>query len=327
MNQAEFLEKWNQEKPMYQAWGDFVVYEITRELEQKGYDISTFLKQPAKARVKSNESLIDKAFYRPSKSYDDPYNDIEDKVGGRFVVLLVEQIEAISNIIKSSALWSDIECRHFDNERNKDPLLFTYQSVHYVVRASKDIEFQGQKILKDTPCELQLRTLLQHAYAELTHDAIYKAKRRVEPKVHRTVAKSMALIETTDDFFSDVNNSLNHGAIEDFKISQELDSIYKKLIGVEPMKMQKSSLVILDEFEDLISERTAQDIKLFLAKNEFVKDVINDNYQLDPFYKQSISIFSSWLIMRKRNRATADWPLDFKLLSKLGTDLGVSVED
>ncbi|TOO37902.1 (p)ppGpp synthetase, partial [Vibrio parahaemolyticus] len=78
--------------------------------------------------------------------------------------------------------------------------------MHYVVRARVDLQVKGLMIKAGTPCEIQVRTLLQHAYAELTHDAVYKAKTVVEPEVHRTVAKSMALIETTDDFFSDVNN-------------------------------------------------------------------------------------------------------------------------
>ncbi|WP_196770032.1 GTP pyrophosphokinase [Vibrio mimicus] len=190
---------------MYKAWGDLVVSELCQKLEELGRDLGVHLKQPAKVRIKSDDSLIDKAFYRPNKNYENPYDDIEDKVGCRFVVLLVEHIDELSKIIKSSKRWEYIECRHFCEERKREPLLFTYQSVHYVVRARTDEQVNGETVKTGTPCEIQIRTLLQHAYAELTHDAVYKAKRVVKPEVHRTVAKSMALIETTDDFFSDVN--------------------------------------------------------------------------------------------------------------------------
>ena len=34
--------------------------------------------------------------------------------------------------------------------------------------------YNGHTIEKDTPCEIQIRTLEQHAYAELSHDYVYK---------------------------------------------------------------------------------------------------------------------------------------------------------
>ncbi|RAH17862.1 RelA/SpoT domain-containing protein, partial [Vibrio vulnificus] len=143
MSKETFLEQWLNDKPMYEAWGKFVTSKILEQLVSKGYNVSSYLKQPAIPRVKEDDSLIDKAFYRPGKEYSDPYNDIEDKVGVRFVVLLLEQIEEINSIVTSSNDWIHKECRHFENERSKDPLIFTYQSVHYVVRASRDISFEG----------------------------------------------------------------------------------------------------------------------------------------------------------------------------------------
>lgn len=322
MNQLEFLTLWTKEKPMYKAWGEFVVSAIKQSIESKGHCTSTFLKQPAKSRVKDDDSLIDKAFYRPDKEYKDPYNEIEDKVGGRFVVLLVDQINELTQIIESSIEWTYKECRHFDNERKKDPLLFTYQSVHYVLRASSDINFNGTTISKGTPCEIQLRTLLQHAYAELTHDAIYKAKRRVEPEVHRTVAKSMALIETTDDFFSDVNNKLNKGAIEDFSFINVLNEVYEKQVGVKPAAIQKSSLVVLDEFEDLIDKNLVSNLETFVNQRQFIANTIRNYSSQEPFLKQSVSIFVSWLVLKRPSRLSDDWPLDRKIIIKLATELG-----
>lgn len=252
MNEQDFLQKWNEETPMYDSWGHFVTSTICEKLKETGKDLNFFLKQSPIHRVKDSSSFLDKAFYRPNKEYDNPYNDIEDKVGCRFVVLLLEQIEELTRIIRTSDHWSYIECRHFGTERRKDPLLFTYQSVHYVVRSRCDFEHNGLNIKAETPCEIQIRTLLQHAYAELTHEAIYKAKTIVEPEVHRTVAKSMALIETTDDFFSDVNTKLNSRLSDNFNLQSQLDQLYKDYVGVSSSQAQKSSIIILDEFDSLI---------------------------------------------------------------------------
>ncbi|WP_426709518.1 hypothetical protein [Enterobacter cloacae complex sp. 284J4] len=76
--------------------------------------------------------------------------------------------------------------------------------------------------------------LLQHAYAELTHDAIYKAKTIVEPDIHTTVAKSMALIETTDDFFCSVSKAINAASDGYAGIQRALDNLYMALTKNRP---------------------------------------------------------------------------------------------
>ena len=201
MNEVEFIERWKLEKPIYKAWGGYVAGWICKKLEKRGNNLDEFLKIPAKCRLKEDGSLLDKAFYRPGKDYSDPYNQIEDKVGVRFVVLLLKDIKEICNVVQEHNIWVFDACKHFDEDKERDPLLFTYQSVHYIRKPKELMDIDGLSIPASTSCELQIRTLLQHAHAELTHDAIYKAKRTVQPKVQRTVAKSMALIETTDDFF------------------------------------------------------------------------------------------------------------------------------
>lgn len=327
MNEQEFLSKWESEQSMYKAWGKFVVAQISTTLEMKGFDLRSFLKQPAISRVKDKSSLVDKAFYR-DKGYIEPYDEITDKVGCRFVVLLVEHIDDVTRAIReNSEHWEFTECRHFSSERDKEPLLFTYQSVHYVVRAKHEITFNEEKVNTNTPCEIQVRTLLQHAYAELTHDAVYKAKTLVQPSVHRTVAKSMALIETTDDFFSAVNQSLNHGIVERVSFQENLDNLYNELVGLNCIKAQKSSIVILDVFEDLINEQTIGDINVFVKKNPYIVQLILQGRGQYPLYSQSIVIFLFWLIRRHKTLLMSSWPLDFTTIRVLAADIGVSLDN
>lgn len=329
MNEQEFLLRWKEEQPMYDAWGAFVVSEICSALIEKGYDLSSFLKQPVKHRIKDECSLIDKAFFR-DKGYENSYDDIEDKVGCRFVVLLVEHINEITNIISQyNDKWNSVECRHFSSEREREPLLFTYQSVHYVVRARETIKYNGTTIKSGTPCEIQIRTLLQHAYAELTHDAIYKAKTIVQPSVHRTVAKSMALIETTDDFFSTVNESLHSGSVENLSFQQHLDDLYNTYIGLNCTPAQKSSVVILDAFEELIDENTIDTLKTFINSSNYkcIAELVRQGRGNSPFYSQSIVLFLYWLIKRKKTVLRNGWPLDWKTIRILASEIGVSLED
>jgi ppGpp synthetase/RelA/SpoT-type nucleotidyltranferase len=326
MTEAEFQQQWNEDKAVYDAWGTLVVSTIVDGLTKAGKSHDSFLKIPVKHRLKDDQSLIDKAFYRSDKAYADPYSDIEDKVGVRFVVLLIEDIKLISDIIAQSDIWLFDACKHFDQDKEREPLLFTYQSVHFVLRPKETIDANGLSIPVNTPCEVQIRTLLQHAHAELTHDAIYKAKRTVEPKVLRTVAKSMALIETTDDFFTEVTQHLNQGPIAEFGIQSKLDALYFSYTGIKA-HTQKSLLTILTEFEELIDETLIDSIETYINRNPEIVEIIKSKYSDGALYKQSTVLLLYWMLKRKKSKLLERWPFDRNILIPLANDIGVSTRD
>ncbi len=323
MNEREFIEKWESDKPAYEKWGNYVVESICCELKKTGKNLDTFLKIPVSIRLKDDTSLLDKAFYRRKGSVS--YNAIEDKVGARFVVLLLEDIDAIREVIKKHDAWVFDECKHFADEKEKEPLLFTYQSVHYILKP-KNSTAESIGIPIHIPCELQIRTLLQHAHAELTHDAIYKAKRTVKPKVHRNVAKSMALIETTDEYFAWVTKELNCGPLQEHGVVEKLDDLYFNLTGLKSCP-QKSSIVIWDEYEQFINEKLFDEIKNLLTQSSYshLSDSIKKKYRENIFYQQSIALFIYWMLEKKKQRLLNNWPFERELLGPLADDLGVSI--
>ena len=327
MNEADFKEKWELEKPIYSAWGEYVQNIISEGLIKKGKKLDTFLKVPAVYRLKKDESLIDKAFYRPEKNYSDPYYEIEDKVGIRFIVLLLEDIHEVTNIVEAHEKWAVDPCKHFRTDREENPLLFTYQSVHYILRPKEEILLGKVKIPISTPCEVQIRTLLQHAHAELTHDAIYKAKiKKIKPEVHRTVAKSMALIETTDDFFTEVTKKLNYGPLQEHKILERLDSLYWNLTGLQSHN-QKSAIAIWDVFERFVDDTLFEKLQKFITDTSVISKIIQREYGQNAFYQQSTVLFVYWMLKKKTSRLLEDWPLPRVMLEPLSNDLGISIYD
>lgn len=209
MNESDLVNRWEEERTMYEAWACFISNEIQSRLqgEYPDFKLSEFFKIPPTPRSKETSSLIDKAFYR-KKSYTNPYYDITDKVGIRFVVLLTSDIKKVEQIVTSSVNWNYSKDRDYENERKIRPLEFTYQSVHYVLKPVRVISHNNIYIDNNVSCEVQIRTLLQHAHSELTHDSVYKPKKEASSEVQRTVARSMALIETTDDFFEQATRYL-----------------------------------------------------------------------------------------------------------------------
>ena len=219
MDQIEFLELYRQEKPIFQAWGEYLIKDINAELQSSGIDINAFLKIPVIARVKDENSIIAKAFLRQDKHYTNPYEQITDKVGIRFVVLELSEISIIKDIIEKHSDWETSKDVDFETIRDEKPELFVYQSVHYIVRNCNELEYNGVVIPAQTPCEVQIRTLLQHAYAELSHQTVYKSNAQIDPTIKRKLARSMALIEATDELFKEVRGEM-----------QSIDRLYLSFI-------------------------------------------------------------------------------------------------
>ena len=134
--------------------------------------VPTFLKIPTSLRVKDTDSFLEKALFRKPK--DNPLEEITDQVGVRFVVLLQRDVCRIDKIIQNQTVWEVRKDRDFEYERLQKPDYFAYQSDHFIIFNNNTFHFDGILIPERTPCEIQVRTLLQHAYAEMAHDTDYK---------------------------------------------------------------------------------------------------------------------------------------------------------
>jgi putative GTP pyrophosphokinase len=327
MNQEEFIAKYKSEIPIYQAWGDFANHYILDSLAKKlggTKRVDAFLKIPPKPRIKEVDSIISKAFFR-DKKYTDPYNEITDKVGVRYVLLLREHIGIISDIVEHSTHWIHSKDRDFEDERNKEPLIFDYQSVHYIVRNTALTTFKGISVPPNTPCEIQIRTLLQHACCELTHDTIYKPKTRTKnPSILRSVAKSRALTEATDDIFTEVNVTLQN---ESNKINSFLSSLKALYDCINKSEYEeKTNVYILDAFSDLLDSIKLSDIEKFLSEYPSLKDIVPRKSGTSFLHKQPVVLLLYYLIKHQRTALRQLWPLTDAEIQPLYTDLGIALD-
>src|SRR5436190_1144205 len=121
-DESDFLSRWREDEPIYAAWGRFVAKTLSDMIRDRVAPtrLEMFLRIPVIPRVKESDSLLQKAFYR-GKEYQNPYDDIEDKVGLRFVVLLTEDIRTIEAAIISAAEWDAALARDFEQESDARP--------------------------------------------------------------------------------------------------------------------------------------------------------------------------------------------------------------
>lgn len=327
MTEEEIRSLWEIEREIYEAWADFIKAKITNHLTAvlPDVDVNYFLKLPVSPRSKELKSLVDKALFR-DKTYANPYQDITDKVGMRFVVLLSNDIRIVEDAILSIKDWDVSKDRDFEDERRARPLEFAYQAVHYILRAAKEFKHGDITIPASTPCEVQIRTLLQHAHSELTHDTIYKPKKTASPEVKRTIAKSMALIEATDDFFVLAMNELNSASQVEREAMQNFRQIYLDKVGLNP-EAEKSNFLILDSFKEKLEVGLANRINVFIEEKEYILAKIAKRAETQHLFRQPIIL----LIYLCVNTAPAEtkeiWPLTAEELRPIFLDLGISFDN
>ncbi len=309
---------------MLTAWGQFVADRIVASLETKTADlgpIDCFLKLHPTPRVKSIDSFLAKSV-RIGKSYASPLNDITDQVGVRFVVLLTAQIKVVCSAIESSSEWEFEISRDVDEEKRRKPNEFDYQSQHYLVRSKADLEINGFVIPKGTPCEIQVRTLLQHAFAELAHDTAYKPKTAISQELRREVAKSSALIETTDAIFTSVTQELAKADRRLSEIRSHLQSLYESSVGTKSSPEISPTEFVLDHFKDWAEVLEPSEIREFLNQQDFVSERIAECRSIDPFFEQSAVLAVYYWVSKFDSEIEREWPLDLKTLNRIFAHLG-----
>ncbi|MGW5153660.1 GTP pyrophosphokinase [Rhodococcus koreensis] len=327
--EADALKQWAAEKPIYLAWGQALTEKVTKALAASP-DTSgdTFLKIPAVPRVKSDDSFLAKVRRKIVSGQD--INSIDDRVGVRFVVLLTEQISLIEAIIQGFG-FSVSKDRDYEAEREEKPLEFSYQSVHLVVRPCEEMEYKGIAIPVGTACEVQIRTLLQHAHSELTHDRLYKSRREPPRGLHRSVARSMALIEATDDIFGDVAKRLDAAEAQIRSVLRALDSIYLDKVGVGPESAKYNAEFVealiecgVDNDLGTIGDR----IEEMISEKPYIIDRIVANRTAEPLIYGVSGVLLTYLsALHRLDKVKYCWPLDYKYLTSICLDLGISIDD
>ena len=309
----------------FAAWGKFVAEEIQNQLSEviSPVPVANFLKIEAKPRIKEISSALAKI---GRKNYTSPQTQMTDLVGVRFVVLLAEHIQTVCEIIESSSHWNAKVSKDFADEIQQNPKAFDYQSQHYEIRPKQAfITSENVSVPADLCCEVQVRSLLQHAYAELVHDNIYKPDGNVPKQAEREVAKSMALMETTDDLFSRTLAILKEANQPQEELLPQLSQLYQEEIGLVPEVDKKTNMIFLETFQSSISQSSIlSDIRSLLNEKKYIAKRIKENAEEMYFFSQPAALLVYWLIEKVgADEVWKKWPLPAynKNLKFICTDL------
>lgn len=147
-------------------------------------------------RVKSRASLAAK-LRRPERTYSQ-LADITDLIGLRVTTYFEASVEDVARIVERC--FAVDYTRSVDKRQSEDHNRFGYRSIHYVC---------GSDALPGAlHFEVQVRTVLQHAWAEIEHDLGYKSSEEVPTAIKRRFSRIASLLEVADEEFGAIRRDL-----------------------------------------------------------------------------------------------------------------------
>lgn len=201
MQREHILDDYAQVAPRLAAFGE----DLCQRLDSWLCTSSELKVHSLGRRVKAAPSLADK-LARPDKTYGHLW-DVTDLLGLRVITYFDDEVDLIGRLIESRL---QVDFQHSVDKRQhrdqRDPSRFGYRSLHYVCHLPADFR------QADSPpprFEIQIRTLLEHAWAEIEHDLGYKSRDTMPAPVRRRLHRLAGLLELADQEFVAIRTELS----------------------------------------------------------------------------------------------------------------------
>lgn len=259
MNSAE--ENYLNYKQKYIGLKDAIIFTLERIISKN--EVRLF---KLEGRVKDLNSIKEKMI---RKGYQGNLDDVEDICGVRIICYYLTDMDLLENLIKKEFV---IESKS-DKQKEADDDRFGYQSRHYIVTLKEHwltnplfSDYKGLKI------EIQLRTMLMHTWAAISHALLYKHESDAPKEIKRRLNRLSALIELADEQFNSIKD-LKSEYLANLKNTATGSNIPINADGMLMLMKKYCSNRIIDEFEipKLLEEIEEFDFTVADVENMIIK--------------------------------------------------------
>jgi putative GTP pyrophosphokinase len=284
-------------RPMYEAFTNDIAQLLATLLSSKGIEYLAI-----ETRTKSVDSFRTKVVRPVKEGKYDTIESVTDLAGVRIIAFYQKDVDAICKLIERN--FSVDVNNSVDKNDALAPDRFGYLSVHYIVSHHKEREklaehtaFSGLK------AELQIRTVLQHAWAVLDRKLRYNNEEDIPRQVRRKLFRISALLEIADENFSEID-----------KIVSDLREQYASDIKGGNLEQE----INLDSLEVFMREAASVKALEREAKKHYEISLVNEQSYSDPGVLKSVSnlVMSAHLAGIKTIKHLNDVVVEFNKIAK-----------
>lgn len=300
---------------------------IEKVLKQRGIIFHSIT-----SRVKEEKSFLKKC---NNDKYKNPIDQIKDVIGIRIIAHTNIEVAQICKVIRDEFSVDN------DNSGNKADKLdedkVGYLSVHFVASLNKNRKKLAEYVqIKDLCFEIQVRTLLQHTWAEIEHDKSYKFTGELRKDLKRRFYLIAGVLELMDLEFEKLSLEIDIYATEvkdktkdgDFNITIDSTSLQEYMNNKYKFTNEISGNIIS---KDVIEELKRMGINTL----KDIEDIVLPNYKYES--DTYVGILRDFMILYDEKKYFQEafkhnWMVtfdDIKLYRSYGIDIVqyISAED
>ncbi len=200
IHSQELLEQYRSLLPVYSEMAEIIPEKLKGFFDDAGLIVAA-----VEHRVKTEGSLTGKLQLKGGK-YSSIY-DITDIIGIRVITFYIDDVDKVASVLERlfEIDWEN----SVDKRKAHETDSFGYLSLHYICRIPESAYTDPEHPeINKIRFEVQMRTVLQHAWANMNHDTGYKSGVEI-PKVYlRNLSRLAGMLELVDDEFSRIRREL-----------------------------------------------------------------------------------------------------------------------
>ena len=245
LHSEAILEEYRRQLPVFEKMKETLPARVRALFDEAGIVVASI-----ESRIKSEESLSGKLELKGAKYAT--LGDVTDVFGIRIITFYTDDVDKVASGVER------IFEVDWENSVDKRKLLevdsFGYLSLHYICRVP---EFPYR-------FEVQMRTILQHAWANMNHDTGYKSGVEVPQEYLRNMNRLAGILELVDEQFSRIRTAINDyrrqvrslvasGRLEEVPLDGDsfrsflglgpFDSLNKRIASINQAEIQEVSLL------------------------------------------------------------------------------------
>ena len=232
------LQEYRDNLPLLNKTADEVRASLRNALDDAGLIIAAL-----ECRVKTEHSLAGKLELKGSKYAS--LGDLTDIIGLRVITFYIDDVDKVASAVERlfSVDWEN----SVDKRKLHDIDSFGYLSLHYIC-STPGCPYRF---------EIQMRTVLQHAWANMNHDTGYKSGVEIPTRYRRDMSRIAGMLELIDDEFSRIRTEINdyRRRVQALVASGNLADValdgdsFRSFLAIEPFKNLNRKIAAVNQAE------------------------------------------------------------------------------
>lgn len=236
---AALTAEYAQKRPLYRDYAKKckdLIEELLRREQIRVHSVESREKDPQTLAEKLN---------RADRQYR-ALTDVTDLAGIRIITYLLDEIDLVAGVIERE--FHILPEHSVNKSQLLDPDRFGYLSLHYVCRLpDRRTSLPEYGAFADLACEIQIRSILQHAWAEIEHDLGYKTAESIPRHIRRRFSRLAALLESADEEFTRIRDNLrDYAEAVSQTIQERPEAVLLDKVSLAAYVAQSATLTRLD---------------------------------------------------------------------------------